>query len=146
MAKNAAVKVANLVQNGHPASEAQLQALLWKIAWNEFPQSRRHIWAVPNGAKRSLSEQIVSKATGTLAGVWDLHAFYKGQFICFELKVKGNKLSKEQITWGELMVKSGAICVVITENDIDKFRSAMNIVFSEDKSTLATASLKPAGV
>jgi penicillin-binding protein-related factor A (putative recombinase) len=91
-------------------------------------------------------EQTVSKATGLLAGVWDLHCFYKGQFLAFELKVKGNKLSDEQLKWGELMQKSGAICVVITENDIDKFREAMNIVFGEDKSTLATASLKPSGV
>lgn len=110
-------------------SEAQLQALLWKIAWNEFPQSRGHIWAIPNGAKRSMYERTVSKATGTLAGVWDLHCFYKGVFYIFELKYGKNKLSPDQIAFGDKMISSGAKFLVIYESDVDKWRATLQSIF-----------------
>lgn len=112
-------------------SEAQLQAQLWKIAWNEFPKSRRHIWAIPNGAKRSQYERTVSKATGTLAGVWDLHCFYQGKFYIFELKVGKNTLSAEQRQYGEAMEKNGAICHVIRENDVGKWREILAEIFGK---------------
>lgn len=114
-----------------PASEAQLQALLWKIAWNEFPQSRGHIWAIPNGAKRSMYERTVSKATGTLAGVWDLHCYYSGRFYIFELKYGKNTLSAEQVEWGALITKNGAICHVIKENDVERWRMILLGIFGE---------------
>jgi len=113
-----------------PLTEAQLQAQLWKIAWNEFPQSRRHIWAIPNGAKRTMYEQTVSKATGTLAGVWDLHCFYKGQFYVFELKVGRNKLSDEQLDWGQKMSIHGANIMVLRETDIEKWRELLAGIFN----------------
>lgn len=114
-----------------PSSEAQLQALLWKIAWNEFPQSRGHIWAIPNGAKRSQYEQTLSKATGTLAGVWDLHCFYKGVFYIFELKYGKNTLSPEQRQYGEAMENNGAICHVIRENDVERWKMILRGIFGD---------------
>lgn len=113
----------------HPASEAQLQALLWKIAWNEFPQSRGHIWAIPNGAKRSQYEQTLSKATGTLAGVWDLHCYYQGKFYIFELKFGKGKLSPEQLNWREKMLQSGATAYVLKESDVEFWRRIMTGIF-----------------
>ena len=112
-------------------SEAQLQALLWKIAWNEYPQSRGHIWAIPNGAKRSMYERTLSKATGTLAGVWDLHCYYQGKFYIFELKFGKGKLSTEQQAWREKMLQSGATAYVLKESDVEFWRRIMTGIFGD---------------
>ncbi len=112
-------------------SEAQLQAKLVAIARNEFGQSKGHIWAIPNGANRTPYEQREAKATGLLAGVWDLHAFYKGKFYIFELKFGKNTLSAEQRQYGEAMEKNGAICHVIRENDVERWRMILRGIFGE---------------
>ncbi len=112
-------------------SEAQLQAKLVAIARNEFGQSKGHIWSVPNGANRTRYEQQEAKATGLLAGVWDLHCYYEGKFYIFELKYGKNTLSAEQRQYGEAMEKNGAICHVIRENDVERWRMILRGIFGE---------------
>lgn len=89
-------------------SEDQLQSKFYQYVWNNYPQLRRCIWAVPNGGLRDKVTAAKLKATGMLKGVWDLHIFYRGQFYIIETKIGNNQLTPEQIEWRALMVAHGA--------------------------------------
>jgi hypothetical protein len=100
-------------------NEDQLQAAFFQWAWNAYPQYRRHLWAVPNGGHRNAVEAAKLKATGVIAGVWDLHFYHSGQFHIIETKSGNNSLSVDskvngkvkygQKEWGELMASQGAV-------------------------------------
>lgn len=99
-------------------NEERLQAELFKWVWNSYPKLRRHLWAVPNGGYRNAREAAALKANGVLAGVWDLHFFYKNKFHIIETKIGQNKLTVDRVEngvvkygqkqWGEIMVANGA--------------------------------------
>lgn len=100
-------------------SEDQIQAAFFQHVWNNYPQTRHHIWAVPNGSNRNPIEASKLKATGLLAGVWDLHFFWEGKLHIIETKVPGRQLTTDRIVngkktfgqteWGEKMASHGAI-------------------------------------
>lgn len=102
-----------------PVTEDQLQAIFWEWAWNTYPQFRRHMWAVCNGLPLPPILANKAKSTGLLAGVWDLHVFYKGKFHIIETKIGNNQLTIDRVVkgkkvfgqkeWGELMAEHGAI-------------------------------------
>lgn len=99
-----------------PLSEDQLQAQLWKWAWNTYPKFRGMMWAVPNAAigqivsKKDIIQAQKMEATGLLKGVWDLHAYpVNGPLHIIETKFGANGLSKEQTWWGDIMVSNGAV-------------------------------------
>lgn len=94
-------------------SEIQLQAQCFQWAWNNYPETRRCLAAVPNGGSRNKIEAMQLKASGVLAGVHDLFFYWKGQLYWFELKVGENKQTKEQIEFGKAMTAQGAVCVEI---------------------------------
>lgn len=98
--------------------EMKLQAAFWKWAWVTYPQFRRLMWAVPNGLKLNPVQASIAVSTGMLAGVWDLHCFYRGQYHIIEAKTATGKLTEDKIVkgkkiygqkqWGELMQSNGA--------------------------------------
>ena len=100
-------------------TEDQLQASFWLWAWQEHPQFRKLMWAVPNGLHLNPYQANLAKATGLLPGVWDMHAFYKNQLHIIEAKIDNNQLTRDRIVkgkkifgqyeWGELMAEQGAI-------------------------------------
>lgn len=90
-------------------TEDQLQAAFWEFTWNNYPQARRCMWAVPNGLRLHPIVAAKAKATGLLAGVWDLHLFWKGKYHIIETKVDKNDLTPAQKQWGEIMAEHGAI-------------------------------------
>lgn len=96
-------------------TEDQLQAQLWKWAWNTHPKARKCMWAVPNAAigqivsKKDMIQSQKMESTGLLKGVWDLHLFWHGKFHIIETKFGNNGLSKEQKEWRDIMVYHGAI-------------------------------------
>lgn len=94
-------------------SEIQLQADCFQWHWNNYPDLRRLLWAVPNGGARSKVEAAQLKASGVVAGVFDLHFFYCEQLYIFELKVGNNVKSKAQEDWEKIMVAEGAIAFEI---------------------------------
>lgn len=96
-------------------TEDQFQAELFEWFWNTLPEARRCLWAVPNGGWRHAGQLKLLQATGVVAGVWDLHLFWRGQFYIFELKVGDNKLQPDQRKWGALMLEQGAECYEIHE-------------------------------
>jgi hypothetical protein len=99
-------------------TEDQLQAALYLWTWNELPHSRRHLWAVPNGLHLPPILANKAKATGLLAGVWDLHAYWYGKFHIIETKIGTNQLTVDRIVngkrvygqkeWGDMMAGQGA--------------------------------------
>ena len=119
-------------------SEDQLQAEFWQWAWNTYPQFRRQMWAVPNGSNRNPIEASRLKATGLLAGVWDLHCFNKNVYSIIEMKVPGNYLTVDRIIngkkhygqkeWGEIMAANGAIRYVCYS--VDEAKTAYLNIFS----------------
>lgn len=112
-----------------PISEDRLQAEIWTKAWNEYPEARRCMWAVPNGFKLPPRLANIAKATGLLSGVWDLHLYWRHQLYVFEQKIDNNQLTVDRIIkgkkiygqkeWGEIMRREGAITFII--RDIDEF-------------------------
>jgi len=101
-----------------PKNEDQLQAQLYQWYWNAYPEHRRKMWAVPNGAERNPVQAALLKATGLLSGVWDLHAYYQGKFHIIETKFGNGQLTVDRIVngkkvygqkeWGEIMAAEGA--------------------------------------
>lgn len=110
-------------------NETEFQSYIFKRIWNEVPKSRRLIWAVPNGAKRTRFEQIIAKATGVIAGVFDLHCYYKGKFYIIELKFGKNTKSKEQKEWEKLMIEQGAISYTFYETQVDELLLTIKNIF-----------------
>jgi hypothetical protein len=94
-------------------SELQLQSQCFQWAWNNYPDTRRCLFHVPNGSSRNKIEATQLKASGVVAGVHDLLFQWDGQLFCFELKVGANKQSAEQIAFGKAMEAQGAICYEI---------------------------------
>ena len=108
-------------------TEDQLQAAFWEKTWNNYPQARKNMWAVPNAGNRNPVEASKLKATGMLSSVWDLHLFWHGKFHIIETKVGDNQLTVDRMMkvpgsnpprfkkvygqkeWGELMASHGAI-------------------------------------
>lgn len=120
-------------------SEDVLQANCIKWAWNERPQTRRLIWAVPNGGWRNAIEAQKLQATGTLRGVWDVHMFWYGEFVVFEMKVGNNQLTVDKIVrgkklfgqkeWGDLICKHGGRKFVC--RTVEEFKEALDNIIQQ---------------
>jgi hypothetical protein len=99
-------------------TEDQFQAKCFEWAWNAYPQTRRLIWAVPNGAWfKNFAIAQKMKATGLVAGVSDLHFVWDGTLYCFELKVSRNVCNELQIKWQELTTQQGVVNYVLNESE-----------------------------
>lgn len=94
-------------------TEDQLQSTIFEWVWNNYPQTRYCLWAVPNGGYRNKAEANKLKATGTLAGVHDLHFLWQGNFYTFELKVGNNKMTPDQIKFKNAIEKQFGKCFEI---------------------------------
>jgi hypothetical protein len=77
-------------------SEDQLQAHCFQWTWNEFPDTRRLFFSVPNGGTRNKIEAAKFKATGLIAGVADMILLWKAKTYFFEFKFENGKQSQSQ--------------------------------------------------
>lgn len=102
-------------------TEDQLQSACFIWAWNTHPQTRRCMWAIPNGGSRNKAEAAKFKATGVLAGVLDMHFFWKGKLFLFEFKVGRNQLSQPQKDFYSAVGAQGAIYWVVRDSP-DSFK------------------------
>lgn len=94
-------------------SEDKLQSDCFQWFWNNYPQYRMLLWAVPNGGYRNKREAVKLKATGLVKGVHDLHFFFEQQFYTFELKIDDNNLSDEQMMFWSRITEHGGKCFEI---------------------------------
>lgn len=77
--------------------EIQIQAAGWQRVWMEFPETRRLLYAVPNGGKREVVDAIQLKASGVVPGIPDLVFHWKKKTYGLECKIPGGRLSDEQL-------------------------------------------------
>jgi len=94
-------------------SEDQLQAKCYQWFWNNFPELRRTMWAVPNGGIRNKITAMKMKATGLLSGVHDIHFVHDGTLHSIELKVGKNQLTESQVKYAQAIMQQGAKCHVV---------------------------------
>lgn len=102
-------------------SEIQLQADIFQWAWNNHPETRQLLYAVPNGGKRSAREANALKASGVVAGIPDLVFLWKGKTYAFELKVEGRRTSNKQDSAIEKWKYHGADCYIIRDQETFKY-------------------------
>jgi len=81
-------------------SESAMQAAIFQYFWNNYPNTRRRIFHVPNGGTRNKIEAVRLRAQGVVKGIADLICLGENGFFAIELKIKGNK---------ELGIKEGVI-------------------------------------
>lgn len=108
--------------------EEKLQSICFRWFNNEHPNLRGCMWHVPNGGSRDMREAVKLKATGVIAGVWDLHFIHNGKLHIIEMKVGKGKLSKEQIWWESQVTKQGAISHPPVYN-FEDFKNLINKIF-----------------
>ena len=77
-------------------TEDQLQAKIFQWTWNNYPQTRRLFFHIPNGGARNKIEAIKFKAIGVLPGVPDMLLIWKNTPYFFELKSLTGKVSNDQ--------------------------------------------------
>jgi hypothetical protein len=110
-------------------TELQLQSKCFQWAWNEYPETRRLLFHVPNGGKRSKREAMNLKASGVVAGIPDMPFLWKGRLYAFEFKVDRNGLSDDQeetfIRWSE----HGATCCEV--RDVEGFKSIFQTIINK---------------
>ena len=77
-------------------SEIQLQAKIFQTIWNQYPETRRCLFSVPNGGTRNLVEATQLKASGLVAGEPDLILVWSCKVYGFEVKTETGTLSLSQ--------------------------------------------------
>lgn len=80
-------------------SEARIQANIFQYIWNNYPETRRLFFHIPNGGKRPIVEASHFKAMGVIAGIPDMFLAiprkdYAGYFI--EVKKEGENPTDQQ--------------------------------------------------
>lgn len=90
--------------------EHQLQKECVRWFRLQYPKYHWNLFSIPNGSKRNKITAIKLKAEGVLSGVSDLFLalpskYYHGLFI--EMKIKPNKPTPNQITFGDNITLSG---------------------------------------
>lgn len=106
------VKKQDYTEEEMKLSEDGIQARCYAWFVNEHcriveGKERQIIYAVPNGGSRNPIEAKKLKATGTVAGVSDLHVIINGQFIFVELKTPKGVLSGVQMEFRDRVKKHG---------------------------------------
>jgi hypothetical protein len=78
-------------------SEAEMQAAIFQHFWNNYPDTRRLLFHVPNGGSRNKIEAVRLRAQGVVKGITDLIGLGQNGMFGVELKVPGGKVSDDQI-------------------------------------------------
>lgn len=109
-------------------SEDRLQSDCFQWFHNTYPQLRGLLWHVPNGGNRNAHEANKLKAMGVVAGVADLHFYYKGSLHLFELKTEIGRLSPAQELWLAKIEYQGAKVNIV--RDLSTFQYIINNLIS----------------
>jgi hypothetical protein len=76
--------------------ELQDQAEFFQWAWNNYPETRRCLFHVPNGGKRSKVEAAWLKSSGVISGIPDMLFVWKGKIYGLEGKTEKGRVSDAQ--------------------------------------------------
>ena len=114
-------------------SEDQEQAAF--VQWFRCQFPGEIIFAIPNGGHRNKATAARLKATGALAGVWDL--FCPDRRLWIEMKRRdGVRLSRAQMVFGGHILRLGYRCMVAwgCDDAIDQIQSGERSEWSKPKS------------
>jgi hypothetical protein len=81
----------------HPESDLQADCIKWFRY--QYPALKMLLFAVPNGSKRTKSQQAILKKEGAISGVSDLILLVPNRefnCLCLEAKIKPNIQSESQ--------------------------------------------------
>lgn len=81
----------------------QQDCFIW--FWNNYPELRKCLFAVPNGGARDGKTGKRLKLTGVVAGVSDLILLYNEKAYCIEMKTPIGKQSIKQKEWQKVVEK-----------------------------------------
>lgn len=93
-------------------SEDLLQAKFWEWSWNNYVHVRRCLISVPNSGWRTKIEANKFKATGLVAGAWDMQLVWQSRIWWLELKIGNGFLSDAQVDFGEAQLRQGAELII----------------------------------
>lgn len=114
-------------------TEYQLQAKCFQWAWNEYPETRKLLFHIPNGGFRNKIEASNLKSIGVVSGVADLCFIWNGEVSFFEIKSEKGKLSQNQEEWQMVAAFQGIFTYII--KDFDTFKSIFQKIVNGDKSS-----------
>lgn len=106
--------------------ELHLQTECFQWAWNYLPQTRRLLFAVPNGGKRNKIEATQLKASGVVAGIPDLVLVWAGRAYGFELKSPKGVTSDAQIEVHSAWADQRATVYLI--RDLEEFKFRLSVI------------------
>ena len=116
-------------KRSHGQPEMKIQAECIRVAWNEFPETRRRLFHVKNELERPDANAMLgakARATGIVRGVSDLILMKKrGPYgaLCIEMKTETGRQSSFQQEWQRLIEAEGykyAVC-----RSVEQFRSLL---------------------
>jgi hypothetical protein len=111
-------------------SEDKIQSECFQWAWNERPETRRCLFAVPNGGKRDKREAMKLKATGVVSGIPDMIFIWENRSWAFELKTETGFLSTNQMSCIDALEKQG--CGVFVIRSKEEFEKAINYIINRE--------------
>lgn len=117
-------------------SELQLQGECFQWAWNTFPKTRRLLFHVPNGGKRSKVEASWLKSSGVISGIPDLLFLWKSILYAFEAKAEKGVVSDAQKAVHTAWAEHGV--TVILFRTAQEFRSKFLAILdkSDEENTI----------
>jgi len=113
----------------HPESDLQANCIKWFRY--QYPQLKLCLFSVPNGSKRTKSQQAILKKEGSVSGVSDLILLVpNSEFnsLCLEAKIKPNKQSESQIEFEKAVTNFGNCYKVFYT--FEEFRSIVSSYLS----------------
>lgn len=111
------------------SSELQIQGACFQWAWNNHPQTRRLLFHVPNGGKRSKVEAAWLKSSGVISGIPDLLIIWAGKVHAFEMKTEKGQVSDAQAAVHKAWASQGVSVIII--RSIEEFKGIfLNIINS----------------
>ena len=107
-------------------SEIQLQTSCFTWLWNNYPQTRRLFFHVPNGGNRNAIEGMQLKASGVVAGIPDCILVHCGRCYGFEFKTLTGKVSPVQEKVHQAWSNDGTPVYII--RTIEEFQEIINSI------------------
>lgn len=118
--KNVSTPKSGFVAVAALLTEIQLQSKCFQWTWNEYPETRRCFFHVPNGGSRNKIEAGQLKASGVVAGIPDMVLVWRLKPYGFEFKTPTGVLSDKQKLVHTAWINNA---VVFEIRDFDTFQS-----------------------
>lgn len=116
-------------------SHDRLVSECFLFTWNEFEDTQRLVFH-PNNETRPFEGEskdafkkrlMLNFSIGVVAGVMDLVWYWKGRLHVFDIKIGGDRVSKEQEEFAAQVVKNGGTAHTII--DLEQFKAIFKALY-----------------